>query len=117
MKSYTLDNQFICNVEICPDNFTGITKFDPSTDTRDVGKYVVTRLYLNGLLHRIGAPAIEYSDGCMEWWVEGKLHRLDGPAYIHPSDRTEEYWINDKKIETKEQFLLLTSIMKLKGLL
>ena len=29
------------------------------------------RWYLNGELHRTGGPAIEYSDGSQEWWING----------------------------------------------
>jgi hypothetical protein len=36
--------------------------------------------YLNGKLHRTDGPAIEYPDGSKEWWLNGKLHRTDGPA-------------------------------------
>lgn len=37
--------------------------------------------FQNGVSHRIGAPAIEACDGMMKvWHVNGKEHRLDGPA-------------------------------------
>ena len=35
---------------------------------------------LNGLLHRIGGPAVEYPDGEKHWCLNGLLHREDGPA-------------------------------------
>lgn len=31
-------------------------------------------------LHREDGPAIEYSDGAQEWWLNGQLHRKGGPA-------------------------------------
>jgi len=30
---------------------------------------------LNGVLHRLDGPAIEWANGGKEWWVDGKLHR------------------------------------------
>ena len=38
------------------------------------------RWYLNGLLHRINGPALEYATGNKEWYLNGKIHREDGPA-------------------------------------
>lgn len=38
------------------------------------------RWIMNGEFHRIGAPAIEYSDGGRVWYLHGKVHREDGPA-------------------------------------
>lgn len=39
---------------------------------------------LNGKLHRLDGPAIEQADGRKEWWIDGKLHRVDGPAIEWP---------------------------------
>ncbi len=36
--------------------------------------------YLNGKLHREDGPAREFPDGTKEWYLNGKLHREDGPA-------------------------------------
>ena len=42
---------------------------------------------------------IEYTvkeDGNLqEWYLDGKLHREDGPAFI--DDNYKEWWINDEK--------------------
>ena len=38
------------------------------------------RWYLNGLLHRENGPAIEYANGGKWWYLNGKYHRVDGPA-------------------------------------
>ena len=38
------------------------------------------RWYLNGKLHREDGPAIIFNNGTQEWWLNGKLHREDGPA-------------------------------------
>jgi hypothetical protein len=36
--------------------------------------------YLDGELHREDGPAIEWASGTKEWWVNGELHRENGPA-------------------------------------
>jgi len=36
--------------------------------------------YLNGKLHREDGPAVEWADGHREWWLNGELHREDGSA-------------------------------------
>ena len=38
--------------------------------------------YLNGKLHRIDGPALEYSNGTKMWYYEGKQHRINGPAVL-----------------------------------
>ena len=61
-----------------------------------------TFYYVNGNLHREDGPAEEYIDGIKYWYFNGKLHRLDGPAYIF--DSIEEYYIEYKRYYTKEEF-------------
>lgn len=34
------------------------------------------------ILHRDDGPAVEYPSGDVEYWFNGELHRLDGPAVI-----------------------------------
>ena len=36
-------------------------------------------------------------NGDKEWWLNGKLHREDGPAYERP-DGTKKWWLNNKKV-------------------
>jgi hypothetical protein len=44
-------------------------------------------------LHRDGdLPAVEYSNGDLEYWLYGKRHRLDGPAVIIGD---KQYWFKD----------------------
>jgi hypothetical protein len=52
--------------------------------------------YLNGKLHRTDGPAIERSNGTKYWYLNGKLHRTDGPA-IERSNGTKSWWLNGKK--------------------
>jgi hypothetical protein len=38
------------------------------------------RWRLNGKLHRVDGPAVAACDGHKSWWLNGDLHRIDGPA-------------------------------------
>jgi hypothetical protein len=40
------------------------------------------RWTLNGKLHRLDGPAIERADGARAWYINGKRHRISGPAVI-----------------------------------
>jgi antitoxin component YwqK of YwqJK toxin-antitoxin module len=51
------------------------------------------RWYLNGKLHREDGPAVEWADGTKAWYLNGKLHREDGPA-IEYTDGTKKWYLN-----------------------
>jgi hypothetical protein len=51
--------------------------------------------WINGKLHREDGPAIEYADGHKYWYLKGKLHREDGPA-IEYADGHKEWYLKDK---------------------
>lgn len=63
--------------------------------------------YLNGKLHREDGPAIEYSNGYKACYLGGKLHREDGPA-IERANGDKFWYINDKRL-TEEEFKAHTS--------
>jgi antitoxin component YwqK of YwqJK toxin-antitoxin module len=53
------------------------------------------RWFLNSKLHRLDGPAVELPDGTKEWYLNGKLHREGGPAVEYASGA--KYWfLNDK---------------------
>jgi len=58
--------------------------------------------FLNGKRHRDDGPAIEWSNGYREWFINGELHRIDGPA-VEWNDGWEEWYLNGKFL-TKEEF-------------
>ena len=58
--------------------------------------------YLDGQLHREDGPAFEGSNGTKNWYLKGKLHREDGPAYVW-GDGKKSWWINGSQI-TEEEF-------------
>lgn len=103
-KLYTLENEFISESEIVPDNFTGIIKWNH-----------LKVWYLEGNFHRADGPAIERLTGTKEWYLNGERHRLDGPAF-EGWDGHKTYFINGEEI-TEQEHKLLVNIMKLKGLL
>ena len=53
--------------------------------------------YLNGKLHREDGPAIEGVCGDKHWYLNGKLHREDGPAveYVYGD---KHWYLNGKLI-------------------
>ena len=51
--------------------------------------------YLNGELHREDGPAAEYADGNKYWYLNGELHREDGPAAEY-ADGDKLWWLNGK---------------------
>ena len=52
--------------------------------------------------HNPYSPAIIWKDGSKFYYIENKLHRLDGPARIWPNGE-ESYYINGYYL-TKEEF-------------
>jgi hypothetical protein len=54
-----------------------------------------TFYYLNDKLHRIDGPAIECNNGDKEWYENGLRHRIGAPAIEHISG-TKEWWQNGK---------------------
>jgi hypothetical protein len=57
--------------------------------------------FLNGKLHREDGPAVEYSNGAKSWYLNDKLHREDGPA-VEWSDEYKYWYLNDKKLTEQE---------------
>ena len=55
--------------------------------------------YLNGDMHRVGAPALKHKNLEL-WYLSGKLHRLDGPA-VSGNGIPKEYWIGGQKLSPK----------------
>ena len=51
--------------------------------------------YLNGKLHREDGPAVEGAYGSKYWYLNGQRHREDGPA-IEDADGSKYWWLNGK---------------------
>ena len=50
---------------------------------------------LNGKYHRVDGPAIEWADGNKWWYLNGKYHRVNGPAMEH-TNGDKAWYLNDK---------------------
>jgi len=59
--------------------------------------------FLNGELHREDGPAVEYVSGTKHWYLNGERHREDGPAIEFISGN--KYWYLNGKGLTEEEFL------------
>jgi len=54
---------------------------------------------LNGKLHRLDGPAYENAYGCKAWLVNGVYHREDGPAREFP-DGDKDWYLNGVKVRS-----------------
>jgi hypothetical protein len=54
-----------------------------------------TQWFLNGKLHRHDGPAVEYANGNKAWFLNSKLHRTDGPAVEY--NNGDKSWYLDGK--------------------
>ena len=64
------------------------------------------RWYVDGKLHREDGPACEYPTGDKTWYRNGKRHREDGPA-VEWADGTRFWYLNDEEL-TQIQFMART---------
>ena len=54
--------------------------------------------FLNGELHREDGPAIEFANGNKAWYLHGKYHREDGPAFEGTSG-WHRWCLEDEEVE------------------
>ena len=59
------------------------------------------RWYLNGKLHRTDGPAIEYADDTKVWFLNNKRHRTDGPA-IESAGGSKYWFLNGKQVAMED---------------
>ena len=74
-----------------------------TTYTVQVSDIGTKRWYLDGKLHRVDGPAVEWADGSKYWFLNDKLHRVDGPA-VEGFDGGKS-WYLDGKCLTQAQWL------------
>ena len=62
--------------------------------------------FLNGELHREDGPAIEFANGSKAWYLHGKYHREDGPAYEGVSRLFTTGWrkwyLEDERVQPED---------------
>ena len=51
--------------------------------------------HVDGKCHRVDGPAVEYADGTKQWYVDGKIHRVDGPA-VEYANGGKQWYLNDR---------------------
>ena len=57
--------------------------------------------YLNGNLHREDGPAVEWSNGDKYWHLNGNFHREDGPAIEWANGHKEWFLMGNLLTETE----------------
>jgi hypothetical protein len=69
------------------------------------------RWYLDGKLHREDGPAIDYANGDKVWCLNGQLHREDGPA-VKYADSYKAWYYQDKCLDCQnnEEFFRLLKL-------
>jgi hypothetical protein len=73
------------------------TKLIKALTTVVTTKYGTQYWWINGKRHREDGPAF-ICDGTQDWYINGKKHREDGPAVIH-ADGSQSWYINDEKVD------------------
>jgi hypothetical protein len=58
-----------------------------------------------------GDPSHEYADGSKEFWVNGELHRICGPA-IEGVGGYKEWWIEGDQYITEEEYNIAVEFYK-----
>ena len=58
--------------------------------------------YLNGKRHRLDGPAVEYVGGGKQWWIHDQPHREDGPAVVY-GHTNKSWYFRGKHINVKSQ--------------
>ena len=86
-------------------------------ETIDLGNGAECRIYdngtkhwfLNGELHRADGPAIEWASGGKVWLLNGKWHRTDGPAVEWPSGNKS--WCINGIYYSEEDFNIIKEVL------
>ena len=74
------------------------TKEEPTMEIDDCGN---KSWWLNGQLHREDGPAIEWDGGGSWWYLNGKRHREGGPA-VEYADGSKYWYLNGEKVTEEE---------------
>ena len=64
------------------------------------------RYYLDGQLHRTDGPAIEWANGDKLWYLNGQPHRTDGPA-VECADGYKSWYVQGEYLGSGEGCLCL----------
>ena len=99
----TIDTDTIdTSLECVAESFTITKQISEKTFTGCVESPEEVNYYKNGKLHRVDGPAVENTDGTFLWYLNGELHREDGPA-IEYFDGEKRWFLNNYEL-TEEEF-------------
>lgn len=65
--------------------------------------------FVNGRRHRVGGPAYVDDNGVAEWWANDRRHRVDGPATSSPYT-DNEWWVRGSQVEDPADVAYLDAI-------
>jgi hypothetical protein len=65
--------------------------------------------YLDGKYHREDGPAYTHTDGTEEWFVNGIRHRLDGPAVVH-TNGVKLWYVHGERLEQAQFNIVAVTI-------
>lgn len=71
--------------------------------------------FVNGILHREDGPAVIRFDGQQRWFYNNLLHRSDGPAIVH-SEGYKTWFLRGEPVSAQEVFEQLTPEQKEKAI-
>lgn len=63
---------------------------------------ILQEWWINGKRHRVDGPAVANIYGLYEWWINGKRHRIGGPAVIN-KNKPDEWWENGVRMKETER--------------
>ena len=77
--------------------------------TKKIGRWLPLEylefLDTEGQAHFIGSPAVLWSDGSIVYYIHGKKHRLEGPAYYDTDEGVIVWAIDGITYNTEEEFI------------
>jgi hypothetical protein len=68
--------------------------------------------WLNGKLHREDGPSVEFANGDKGWYKNGEIHREDGPAVEYLNGT--KYWYLNGTLLTEQEHRIAVRQIKLK---
>lgn len=96
--------QYFSHFKLIPDSFSGTCYIETERSV-----YFILE---NRKIHNNNGPAIVRANGNKIWYVNGLLHRLDGPAIEDVVCNEFSYFINGDVLYTPEQYWNYRKVIK-----
>ena len=71
--------------------------------------------FIDGKFHRIDGPAIEWSNGTKQWWLDGRRHRIDGPAFEWANNNNKQWWLDGIQLPDAGTYWLIALQLQQEG--